>query len=134
MADFGIIEKVRSLLKQSSHIRTLKLEQNIHMAIPTQQIFPMVMLELEEIWTSSEDKGANPLAKIKFRTSTFSKKTSPTESLEIADGIRKEVDGKVIHLEDGKTAMFRLENSTIDTPIANKMRCINQYYEGIVRA
>lgn len=134
MADFGIIEHVRSLLKNSDSLNTLKIENNIHMAIPAQQNYPMVMIELEEIWTTENHALNSPIAKIKFRTSTFSKKNSPTESLEIAENIRKEVDGKVIALSGGKTAIFKLESSVIDTPVANKMRCINQYYEGIVRA
>lgn len=133
MADFGIMQKVRGLLQNNQHLKDQQLDQHIYLSVPQEQRYPMIMIELEEIWSTPMKAGSGPVAKVKFKASSYSRHISATESMALADVIRLEVDGKVLQLEDGKTAVFRLDNSVIDTPIANKPRCVHQYYQGIVR-
>jgi hypothetical protein len=94
----------------------------------------MIILELEEVWTSLAMGQHSPRARLKLKARTLSNKLSGKESITIAEKLRGSIDGKTINLEDGKIVTLRLENSIVDIPTnLNKTRNVQQYFEAIVR-
>lgn len=134
MADHGVLSAICKALSGDNEIKARGLSDNIYVSAPKIGEFPMVVLEIEEIWTSIMLGRNVPCARLKLKASTLSQNSSGKESLMLADDVRKIVDGKTIGLSDGKQVTLRLENSIVDLPSAgSRPRIVQQYYEAIVR-
>lgn len=135
MVDFGVLSAIRDLLKTEGTIVDGGKHEQIHISYPTKTlIFPMVILELEEVWTSMALGKNSPRAKLKLKAQTLSDKPSGKESITIAEKVRSLIDGKTIHMENGSLVTLRLENCVVDIPTSiNKTRNVRQYFEAIVR-
>ena len=135
MVDFRVLSAIRDLLKTEGTIVDGGKHEQIHISYPTKtSIFPMVILELEEVWTSMALGKNSPRAKLKLKAQTLSDKPSGKESITIAEKVRSLIDGKTIHMENGSLVTLRLENCVVDIPTSiNKTRNVRQYFEAIVR-
>lgn len=131
MADYGVLSKVRSILKNSSSIKERGLSEAIFVALPPEPPASMVTLEIEEIWSSMKTGDHTPRVKVKFKASTIGKTPSGTDALLVADSIRSLIDGRTIDLDEGQSATLRLANSIIDLP--KPTRSVHQYYEALIR-
>jgi len=135
MADFGVLSAIRDMLKMQFSTDEQKMGDHIHINYPAKtSTFPMVVLELEEVWTSLALGKHSPRARLKLKARTLSNKLSGKESITISEKLRGSIDGKTIQLEDGKIVTLRLENSIVDIPTTlNKTRNVQQVFEAIVR-
>lgn len=135
MADFGVLSAIRDMLLMQMSVTHKELEDQIYISYPAKaSSFPMVILELEEVWTSLAMGKNSPRARLKLKAKTLSDKPSGKESITISEKLRGSIDGKTIRLEDGKLVTLRLENSIVDIPTSlNKTRNVQQYFEAIVR-
>jgi hypothetical protein len=135
MADFGVLSAIRDMLKMQMSTDEHGMADHIHISYPTKtSTYPMIILELEEVWTSLAMGKHSPRARLKLKARTLSNKLSGKESITIAEKLRGSIDGKTINLEDGKIVTLRLENSIVDIPTnLNKTRNVQQYFEAIVR-
>lgn len=135
MIDFGILGAIRELLIRHRAVSEEDGKDNIYINKPNKKAdMPMVVLELEEIWTSLALGKNSPRAKLKLKAQTSSHKIAGKESLSISERVRELIDGKTIDLIDGKSVTLRLENSIIDIPTDfNETRNVKQYFEAIVR-
>lgn len=135
MADFGVLSAIRDLLKTEGDIVSEGVSNQIHISYPAKtSIFPMIVLELEEVWTSLAMGKNSPKARIKLKAQTLSDKPSGKESITIAEKVRNIIDGKTIRMENGNLVTLRMENCIVDIPTAiNKTRNVKQYFEAIVR-
>ncbi len=135
MADFGVLSAIRDMLKMQFSTDEQKMGDHIHINYPAKtSTFPMVVLELEEVWTSLALGKNSPRARLKLKARTLSNKLSGKESITISEKLRGSIDGKTIQLEDGKIVTLRLENSIVDIPTnLNKTRNVQQVFEAIVR-
>lgn len=135
MADFGVLSAIRDMLKMQFSTDEQKIGDHIHINYPAKtSTFPMVVLELEEVWTSLALGKHSPRARLKLKARTLSNKLSGKESITISEKLRGSIDGKTIQLEDGKIVTLRLENSIVDIPTnLNKTRNVQQVFEAIVR-
>lgn len=135
MADFGVLSAIRDMLKMQFFTDEQKMGDHIHINYPAKtSTFPMVVLELEEVWTSLALGKHSPRARLKLKARTLSNKLSGKESITISEKLRGSIDGKTIQLEDGKIVTLRLENSIVDIPTnLNKTRNVQQVFEAIVR-
>ena len=135
MADFGVLSAIRDLLKTEGDIVSEGISNQIHISYPTKtSIFPMIILELEEVWTSMALGKNSPKARIKLKAQTLSDKPSGKESITIAEKVRCLIDGKTIRMDNGQLVTLRMENCIVDIPTAiNKTRNVKQYFEAIVR-
>jgi hypothetical protein len=133
MVDFGVLSAIRELIK--TQIINDDVHDQIHISHPTQtSAFPMVVLELEEVWTSMALGKNSPRAKLKVKAQTLSNKPSGKESITIAEKLRGLIDGKTFRLENGSLVTMRLQNCIVDIPTSlNKTRNVKQYFEAIVR-
>lgn len=135
MIDFGVLTAIRDILTTHNTIPSEEHSDNIHISYPAKTaIMPMVVLELEEVWTSLALGQNSPSAKLKLKAQTLSDKMTSKESLTISEKVRALIDGKTISLEDGKSVTLKLENSIIDIPTEiHKTRNVKQFFEAIVR-
>lgn len=135
MIDFGVLTAIRDLLTVHNTVPNEEGSGNIHISYPAKTASkPMVVLELEEIWTSLALGQNSPRAKLKLKAQTLSDKMTSKESLTISERVRSLIDGKTINLQDGKSVTLRLENSIIDIPTEiHKTRNVKQFFEAIVR-
>lgn len=135
MVDFGVLSTIRDMLKTQNSIMAEGISDQIHISYPTNSsTFPMVILELEEVWTSLALGKNSPRAKLKVKAQTLSDKPSGKESITIAEKVRGLIDGKTFRLENGSLVTMRLQNCIVDIPTSlNKTRNVKQYFEAIVR-
>jgi hypothetical protein len=135
MIDFGVLTAIRDLLTMHNTVSNEAGTDNIYISYPAKSaIKPMVVLELEEVWTSLALGQNSPCAKLKLKAQTLSDKMTSKESLTISEKVRALIDGKTINLENGKSVTLKLANSIIDIPTdINKTRNVKQFFEAIVR-
>lgn len=134
MADYGIINKLRQILKDNYVFQQQGLSEHIHVAIPPQASYPMVVLELEEIWSSMKLGETSAHVKLKFKASMMSNTPNTKDAVMIAETVRAEFDGKTIDVSNSVSATLKLSGSIIDMPGASKsQRCVHQYYEALIR-
>lgn len=135
MADFGVLSAIRELLKTERDIVSEGVSEQIHISYPSKtSMFPMIILELEEVWTSMTMSRNSPKARLKLKAQTLSDKPSGKESITIAEKVRGLIDGKTIRTENGCLVTLRMENCVVDIPTSiNKTRNVKQYFEAVVR-
>ena len=130
--DFGVLKAIRNCLLQSEKAQELGVKQ-VYLSPPKSQDFPIIFLEIEEIWTSMVPLPGNAFAKIKFKASSFSHGEKGKQSLNIATTLRHEIDGTIMDLEEGKKGTSRFINSVIELPHPNRPSSIEQYFDVLVR-
>jgi hypothetical protein len=134
MADYGVISKLRQMLKDNYLFQQQGISDNIHVAIPPQASYPMIVLELEEIWSSMKLGETAAHIKLKFKASMMSNTPNTKDAVTIAETVRSEFDGKTVDVSESISATLKLSGSIIDMPGANKtQRCVHQYYEALIR-
>jgi len=133
MADYGVISAVRNMIANAQEIVQLGLSQKVHCAIPPKAEPPLVLIELEEIWTSLKLGKDCGHARLKVKASIIGNTPTQKDSLKIADQIRSQMDGKTIKVDDDMRATIRLSNSIIDLPTKVGHKSVQQYYEVLVR-
>lgn len=134
MIDFGILNAFKQAIVGDKSIQMQGLDRSIHTYMPASTVYPCVLLELEEIWTSMRLGTESGYMKLKIKASTFSQSMgSPRESLGIADRIRAVVDGRTLDTLEGKKAIVRLSNSVIDMPSSSKPLSVQQFFDVLVR-
>ena len=133
MADFGVLNAMRQLLADDEGVQEKGYADHIHLAVPPQVKFPMIVLELEEVWTSMKLGSETANTRLKLRASIMSKTPTGRESLRIAEQIREMMDGKILPLLEGKKGIVRLSSSVIDIPNMDRPRTVQQYYEVLIR-
>ena len=131
MSDYGILGKVRNILKNSVSMKERGLSEAIFVTPPSEPPESMVTLEIEEIWNSMKLGDNVPRVRVKFKASSIGKTPSGTDALLVADSIRSLIDGRTIDLDEGQHATLRLANSVIDMP--KLRRSVHQYYEALIR-
>lgn len=133
MADYGILLAARNALKKSESLMESGIQDAIYLTLPPEHLFPLIVLELEEIWTSMRMGDASAHVRVKFKTSIVTDTPSSLDAIHIADAVRKIMDGQTMSVKDGMNATLRLAGSVIDLPDPKKPRSVQQYYEAIIR-
>jgi len=134
MADFGVLNAVRQLLKGCDNVQSFGAADNIHHAVPPSFELPMILIEIEEIWTAMKGvPGSSAAAKLRLKTSIMSKPPSGMDSVRLSSVVSNLMDGKTLRLVDGKVGVVKMFENIIEIPAANKPRSVKQYYEVLVR-
>jgi hypothetical protein len=133
MADYGVLSAMRSLIAEDGDIKSKGLSDKIHLAVPPKSDLPLVLLELEEIWTSLRLGSETGHARLKLKASIMNNSVNNREVLSAAESIRQIIDGRTIVLKEGMKATIKLANSIIDLPTNVGPNNVQQYYEVLVR-
>lgn len=132
-ADYGVLAKMRGLLSGDHSMQQKGFGDKIHLSIPPRSELPLVLLELEEIWTSLRLGSETGHARLKLKASIMNDGVNGRESLSVADHIRHIIDGKTIDVLEGMKASIKLANSIIDLPKKSGAHNVQQYYEVLIR-
>jgi hypothetical protein len=133
MADYGVLSTMRSMIADDESIKEKGLGEKIHLAIPPKTDLPLVLLELEEIWTSMRMGADTGHARLKLKASIMNDSVNAREALTVAERIRMVIDGKTICVKEGMKATIKLASSIIDLPNKVGPNNIQQFYEVLVR-
>ena len=131
--DFGLLKNLRIFLLGTIQTMNLGVKQ-VYLSPPNTTDFPLIFLEIEEIWTSYYLVKDSPCGKIKIKASFFSKSLHMKESISIASMIKYAIDGKTIILDDNKRSICKFSKSLIDLPQNSKPAHVQQYFDFLIRA
>lgn len=134
MSDFQVLAAVRGRLLQE------EAAPRVYLALPPQAIYPFILVELEEIWSSYPLKGNDGRkdiqARIKFRVSACSQSPGMEEAAYLSDKMRKILEGATLLLTDA-TLTIRFLACVTETSgkatVSQPRRMIHHFYDGIVR-
>lgn len=132
MSDYGLLVSVREALEDNEKIKSLKMEKSIFYTLPPNPQFPLILLEIDEIWTDYSASTNEALARINFRINMMSQMPKIHESLEIASTVEQVMDGISMRLSPNYLANFRKTGNVIDMPMAKAPRTVQQFYQAIV--
>ncbi|MCE3230911.1 MAG: hypothetical protein K0R52_839 [Alphaproteobacteria bacterium] len=115
MSDFQVLAAVREhLLKEG-------VTPHVHLALPPEATYPLVLIELEEMWSAYPARGKSPDMK---------------EAVHLSDRMRKTLEGRTFFLPD-KTSTLRflacVAESSEKTFGSDPLRAIHHFYDGIIR-
>lgn len=144
MSDFHVLTTVRG------HLLNEGVSPRVHMALPPKAIYPLVLIELEEIWSSypwgEGNKGMDIESRVKFKVSAYSQNHGMEEAACLSEKMRKALEGVTLFLpakglpgalSKGKTSTIRFLAEVTEVPgkplTGYPFRVIHQFYDCIVR-
>lgn len=139
MSDFQVITAVRGYLLNEG------VAPRVHLAIPPKAIYPLILVELEEIWSpyplmeNGRRKGIQ--ARLKFKVSIYSQSPGMEEAALLSDKVRKTLEGATLWLPGGvsgdKSINIRFLACVTETSGkalgSQPARVIHHFYDSIVR-
>ena len=143
MSDFQVLTAVRS------HLLHEGVAPYVHLALPPKATYPLILLELEEIWSSypfkEKEKRRDVQARVKFKVSAYSQNPGMEEAAYLSDKIRRTLEGATLLLpgvREGdkgghKTSTIRFLACVTEvsgkTSGGHHLRVIHHFYDCIVR-
>lgn len=127
MVDYGIMSAVKTALQKNEQLK------HVYLAIPPNAEEPLVLLELEEIWTSLKLGITTVHAKVNFKVKIMSRQHGKREALALAGLVKETLDGQFLVVTKGCTAVFKLTSSVLHRPNDGRLGFMEQYFEAIVR-
>jgi len=132
MVDYGLLTTVKEVLTNDDNIEKIGLSKSIYFTLPVKTKFPLILLDIDEIW---EDNAANvneAQARINFRITIMSHMATIKESLEIGSYIEQAVNGASMRLSQTHLANLRKTGNVIDLPLIQNPRSVQQFYQAVV--
>ncbi len=133
MIDFGVLKTLKDLISTNSLVQDYGYDAVVHTASSSTETLPVIVLELEEVWTSMRLGPDTASARLKLKASIVGKSSSSREPITVADTLKSVIDGTTIDLQEGKMGVVKLANSVIDLPNSNRPRMVQQFYEVLIR-
>ncbi len=133
MVDFGVLKSLKDLIVSNSQVKHYGYDAVVHTTYPAGQVLPLILLELEEVWTSMKLGADSANTRLKLKASIVGKSSASREPITVADTLRGVIDGMVLELDEGKRGVVKLSNSVIDLPNSNRPRMVQQFYEVLIR-
>ena len=139
MSDFHVLSAIRGYLSRHA------IAQNVHLTIPPKAAYPLVLIELEELWSPfpfNENAQRNKIeARIKFKVSVYSRLPGVEEAATISHNIRKILEGAtiMIHVDKGSDMLSTLRflacvvENAVNSNFGDNTRIIHQFYDCILR-
>jgi hypothetical protein len=133
MIDFGVLKTLKDLISTNNLVQGYGYDAVVHTASSSRETLPVIVLELEEVWTSMRLGADTASARLKLKASIVGKSSSSREPITVADTLKSVIDGATIDLQEGKMGVVKLANSVIDLPNSNRPRMVQQFYEVLIR-
>lgn len=139
MSDFQVLTAIRGLLLRK------EVSNRIHLALPPHPIYPLILVELEEMWShlpvKSNQKRTTILARLKFKVTAYSQSAGMEEVALLSEKVRQVLEGETVPLPDKKggdktiTIRFLACVSEISGKgqQAQPLRSIHHFYDCIIR-
>jgi hypothetical protein len=128
MSDYGVLHQIKSTLNKS-------MDENIYvMTIPPEPEFPLIHIDLEEVWNTMNDmEKSTSSAKIKFKISVILSHHIHNHGMKLSNKIQFVLDGKSIKVKDGKSAVLKLNGIVVDGNSSKKNKEIHHYFDALIR-
>lgn len=143
MSDFQVLTAVRG------HLLNAEAAPRVYLTLPPKAIYPLILAELEEIWSpyplEGNDNRKGIQARVKFKVSVYSQSPGMEEAALLSNKIRKVLEGATLWLPGGmaeeiradKSASIRFLACVAETPGSaggsQRFRVIHHFYDSIVR-
>lgn len=139
MSDMHVLVAVRG------HLLNQEVAPRVNLALPPKAIYPLILVELEEVWSPYPLKGSNKRnaiqARVKFKVSILSHSPGMEEAALLSDKVKKTLEGVSLWIPGGETgnksATIRFLACVAET--SNNMnggqpaKVIHHFYDSIVR-
>ncbi|USO02712.1 MAG: hypothetical protein H6850_01855 [Alphaproteobacteria bacterium] len=132
MVDYGLLTTIRDVLANDEGIEKAGLASSIHFTLPVKTKFPLILLDIDEIWEDSEAGFNEAQARINFRITIMSHMSTIRESLEIGSYVEKAINGTSMKLSNTHLANLRKTGNVIDLPLIQNPRSVQQFYQAVV--
>jgi len=128
------------LMAVRKHLLDRQVASCIHLALPPKITYPLILIELEEVWSPCPSggswKGGDIQTRIKFKVTVYSHGPGMEEAACLSDAVRKVLEGATLCFS-GKTSTVRFlacVAETLGKACQNpQARAICHFYDGIVR-
>ncbi len=130
MTDFSLLSAVKSHLQ--SNIKDL----NFHLSRPTEEKTPFCVVELDDALATGGKhlSYSTPYpSKLKFRTVCFHDELGVKNSLDQSQLINHFLDGSVVKLKGGCTAVIKLIGSRVDISKCGEKKTVSNFYDSLIR-
>lgn len=132
MADYGLLTTVKEVLSSDETISRIGLSQSIYFALPIKTKFPLLLLDIDEIWEDNYAGVNEAQARINFRVTVMSHMATIRESLELASYVEQAINGVSMRLSHTHLANLRKTGNVIDLPVIQNPRSVQQFYQAVV--
>lgn len=134
MSDLQLLVAVRR------HLLARQVTPRIHLAVPPKATYPLILIDLEEAWSSyssgGNPKGTDIQARVKFKASVYSQDPGMEEATSLSHRVRNALEGATLcFAEKSSTIRFlACVAETLGKMSRNpELRVIHHFYDGIVR-
>lgn len=139
MSAFQVLTAVRG------HLLNEGVASRVHLALPPKAIYPLVLLELEEIWSPYSLKGSDKRkaieARVKFKVSVFSHSPGMEETAFLSDKVKWALEGLSLWLPGGhlgdKSATLRflacVSEASGNGGGGQRTRGMHHFYDSLIR-
>jgi hypothetical protein len=110
MSELQVLAAIRSYLLEE------KAAPHVHLDLPPNAAYPLVLLELEEIWSSFGTSGKGIQARVKFKVSVYARMPHRQEMALISDKIKHALEGVNLKLPENKGATLRFLACVAEAP------------------
>ena len=140
MSNLQVLTAVRG------HLLNEEVAPRVHLALPPKAIYPLVLIELEEMWSPYPLKGSSKRtaiqARVKFKVSMLSNSPGVEEAALLSDKVRRTLEGAILWFPDSflgkKSALIRFLACVAETPGSRdggqETRGIHHFYDSIIRS
>lgn len=132
MADYGLLTTVKDVLTNDDMIQKAGLSKSIYFELPVRTKFPLLLLDIDEIWEDNHAGINEAQARINFRVTIMSQMATIRESLELASYVENVINGVSMRLSHTHLANVRKTGNVIDLPVIQNPRSVQQFYQAVV--
>jgi hypothetical protein len=139
MSDFQVLKAVRGYLLNE------EVAARVHLTLPPKAIYPLVLVELEEIWSPYPLKGSQKRkaiqARVKFKASIFSHSPAMEEAALLSHKVREALEGASLWLPEAysgnRSATIRFLSCVTElsekSSGGQRTNIIHHFYDAIIR-
>ena len=130
MPDFSLLSAVKT------HLQSNIEDMNFYLTRTVEDKNPFCVLELDGVLVSQGNpviQGGFFPSKVKFRTVCFHDEVGVKNSYERSQIINQFLDGSIIKLKGGESAVIKLIGSHVDVCKGGEKKTVSNFYESLVR-
>jgi len=132
MVDYGLLTTIKEVLENDDTIAKMGLSKSVYFTLPVKTKFPLILLDVDEIWEDHTASLNEAQARINFRITIMSHMSTIKESLTIAGCIEQAINGTSMRLSNSHLANLRKTGDVIDLPLIQNPRSVQQFYQAVV--
>jgi hypothetical protein len=127
VSELQVLSAIRGYLLEE------KIASHVHLDLPPNAVYPLVLLELEEMWSNFDMSGTGIQARVKFKVSVYAHMPHRREMAMISDKIKHALEGSSLSLPDNQSATLRFLACVAEVPPGKSQPlATHHFYDAIV--